>query len=117
MRKNIVSQAKHTRITLITVPYRYDRVFEETKPIIDAYNSKMIDIVYKEAEEEGLHERVQVVDINKYVCREDYTKHGLHLNQSGKAKLGSIIGEAITEFGKLNILTSKLEAEVQDFSN
>lgn len=88
-KKYIISQAKHTRVTILTAPYRYDQ--ENANELIKKYNEQLVNLIEKVAKEEDIEERVLIVDIN-HMSKNDY---GLHLNQEGKRKLCSLVKEVI----------------------
>ena len=83
-------QNKHTNVITISPPHRHD--LQDTSCIndeIQVYNRKL----HKSLKD--LH-NVTIIDTN--FSREDFTRHGLHMNSAGKEKLAQAIGHIITNF-------------------
>ncbi|XP_052126023.1 uncharacterized protein LOC127749939 [Frankliniella occidentalis] len=107
-RKDIVSQAKHTKVTILTIPYRYDETDANGK--IDIYNNHIRNMILTEANEQGLLERIQIVDVNKVLTKEHYSELGLHLNTEGKEVFCKLITTATSESGTLSCLPTPEES-------
>lgn len=85
---DLLSSCPSVNLHITTVPYRYDRpglnsfIFEKNKFLFDLSSNF----------------KFKLIDINLFLDRADYTKHGLHFNRRGKF----IIADVISEFLKSN---------------
>jgi hypothetical protein len=78
---NFIKSVNHTNIILISVPYRHDvTLFTCQQHLIKSFNSKLL----KLAKIFSHVSRTEVVN-NRLL----FTKHGLHLNESGKEYLSN----------------------------
>jgi len=81
-------QNKHTNIITISPPHRHD--LQDSSCIndeIQVYNRRLHKILKD-------MNHVTIVDTN--YTREDFTRHGLHMNSAGKEKLTGTLGQVIT---------------------
>lgn len=80
---NLLSSCQSVNLHINTIPYRYDRpelndfIYEKNKFLFD------LSLIYK----------FKLIDVNLFLNRGDYTKHGLHFNRGGKDKLCYIFVE------------------------
>lgn len=72
--KENISKLKHTNVILSAIPYRFD------KPLCNRY-IKHVNMFIQKLALNYLH--VHYLSLQD-ICRSHYTKHGLHLNMSGK---------------------------------
>lgn len=84
-----VKSRQNTNIMIVTAPHRYD--LKESSCVnkeIEVFNRK-------------LHKVLKTVDnvkiIQANLGRSDFTRHGLHLNLSGKEKMAKLLGESINK--------------------
>jgi hypothetical protein len=85
--KNFVNSRQNTNIIVLTAPHRHD--LQETSCVdkeVEMFNRK-------------LHKIIKTVDnvdlLQTKLSRNDFTRHGLHLNISGKGKIAELTGECI----------------------
>lgn len=81
-------QNKHTNVITISPPHRHD--LQDSSCIngeMQVYNRKLHKILKD-------MNHVTIIDTN--YTREDFTRHGLHMNSAGKEKLAGTIGHVIT---------------------
>ncbi|KAG8245116.1 SUMO1 sentrin specific peptidase 8, partial [Homalodisca vitripennis] len=71
---SLLKKTSETNVVLTTIPHRYDQPQINQK--IQNENKK----IYKIAE----NQKISFIPINILLTREQYTKHGLHLNKQGK---------------------------------
>jgi hypothetical protein len=92
---NFVKNRQNTNIMIVTAPHRYD-------PKESSCVNKEIEVFNRK-----LHKVLKTVDnvkiIQANLSRNDFTRHGLHLNLPGKEKIAKQLGESI------NNLTSRKE--------
>jgi hypothetical protein len=82
-----IQHRRHTNVLLINAPQRYD--LEESSCVnkkVKTFNRKLSHIVKK-------YNHANVITIGKK--REQYTKHGLHMNKKGKEYLSRAIADKI----------------------
>jgi len=78
---NFIKNVNHTNIILISVPYRYDVTgYSHVNSTIKSFNSKLRKLA-------KIFSHVSIIEIvnNRLL----FTKHGLHLNESGKELLSN----------------------------
>ena len=93
-----VSQRTTTNILTLTVPHRHDLTLQScVNGEIQTYNRKLHKIMKN-------IDGVKVIDND--LTREDYTRHGFHINARGKAKVASKITQILTQLSKQNEITS-----------
>ena len=97
-RKNILSQAKKTKVLILSVPHRYDK--EEANQMIDIYNDQLINLYKEEAEIMNTINNVRYLDINQFLNEGHYAKDGVHLNNKGKEILAGEIDSALWDFNQ-----------------
>lgn len=93
-RSNMLSQAKHTNVTMVLVPFRYDK--EELNEYIHTYNQSLITLC-EEEQKKVPKGRISILDPNKVLARMHYTSQGLHLNPRGKQVLCNKILQCVEE--------------------
>lgn len=96
-RKNMISQSKHTNVTLVAAPHRYDDI--SLNEYVDAYNDQLIQHCKKMETEMRIQGRLYLLDPNKYIAQMHYTSGGFHLNIRGKEVLCNAI---IDHVNKIN---------------
>jgi lysophospholipase L1-like esterase len=85
--RRFIKNRCNTNIMIVTAPHRYD--LQETSCVnkeIEVFNRKLHKVV-KTAD--------NVIIIQADSNRNDFTHHGLHLNNSGKEKMAKLIGDNI----------------------
>jgi hypothetical protein len=83
-------QNKHTNVITLSPPHRHD--LQDSSCInneIQVYNRRLHKI---------MKDMNHVTVIDTYYTREDFTRHGLHMNSAGKEKLAGTLGQFITNF-------------------
>jgi lysophospholipase L1-like esterase len=90
--KNFINTNQNTNIIVVTTPLSHD--LQESSCVnreVDVFNRK-------------LHKIVKIMDdvklLQTKLNRNYFTRHGLHLNISGKAKMAELIGEHILNLTK-----------------
>lgn len=83
---NIISQAKHTKVIMISAPYRYDK--SDMIEYIDVYNK---------LRQMCVNNNVEFIDLRNYIEEEDYDTGKLHLKQVGKEKIMKVIAGMIQQ--------------------
>jgi hypothetical protein len=90
--RNIINTNQNTNIIVVTAPHRHD--LQESLCVnreVVVFNRK-------------LHKIVKIMDnvklLQTKLNRNDFTRHGLHLNVSGIAKMAELIGEYILNLTK-----------------
>lgn len=79
--KAVLSQSLQTNVIIVTVPFRYDINVNEK---IKEYNRQLKSVFEAEKENCYFPDRIHLLEINEVVSRNNFTGHGLHLNQLGK---------------------------------
>lgn len=74
---------------MILTPKRYNASYLNNR--IEIINNKIIDLTNSSLE----ISHIRTVNINQHLARDNYTRHGLHLNRSGKAILAKLVHNAI----------------------
>jgi lysophospholipase L1-like esterase len=83
----------NTNILMVTLPIRHDmEITSKTNASIRAYNSKLKNI-------SNAHNHVSIVDMS--LNRNHYTKHGFHMNNSGKEWFAKHVASQIEMLTKL----------------
>lgn len=90
---NIVKNCEHTNLIINMVPYRYDCVKMNTN--IYEQNKYLFELSSKY--------KFKTVDLNVFLNRKDYTRHGLHLNMYGKEKISDIFLEVTKSVKKCDV--------------
>jgi lysophospholipase L1-like esterase len=98
---NFVNNRQNTNIIVVSAPHRYD---------LDESSCVNKEVVFNRK----LHKIIKTVDnvelVQTKLNRNDFTRHGLHLNISGKGKIAELIGEHIKNHNKNkveNLITLK----------
>ena len=88
-----VFKYNNTNILMVTLPFRHDlAITSKTNVAIRAYNSKLKNI-------SNAYKHVSVVDMSS--IRSHYTKHGLHMNNTGKEWFAKQVASQIQMLNKL----------------
>jgi len=87
--RKFVEDRKNTNIMVVPAPHRYDLLGTScvNKEIV-VFNTELLKVVKSVG-------NVKIVQTN--LNRDDFTRHGLHLNLSGKEKVAKLIGESIKQ--------------------
>jgi hypothetical protein len=81
-------QNKHTNISTVAPSHRYDLLdFSYVNQETQVFNRKLRKLIKD-------MQHVSVLDTN--LTRDDFTRHGLHLNSLGKERIAKTIGKSIT---------------------
>ena len=92
--QSFVETNKHTNIILMEVPHRYDLIQDScVNKEVGNFNSKL-------RKRMKVHETAEVIKVNSE--RKCYTKHGQHMNATGKELMAKNIVEAIKHSLKLH---------------
>jgi sentrin-specific protease 8 len=83
---SLLSTAKKTNVFICSIPYRYDKPFLNSK-ITEANNFLVKTIHNFTLTDNDLN--LKYLNVN--LSRHDMTSHGLHLNASGKSKVGKVL--------------------------
>jgi hypothetical protein len=97
--KKFVSSTQNTNIIVVAAPHRHD--LQDTSCMnkeIEVFNRKLHKIIKTADNVKLLHTNLN---------RNDFTRHGLHLNISGKEKIAELIGESIK-----NLITRNEETPI-----
>jgi len=79
--RNFLEGTQHTNVIILEVPVRYDiGARSNINEQIESHNKKLCKVI-----KSFMHVKLIKVTIN----REDFTKHGLHLNSKGKEKVST----------------------------
>ena len=84
--RKFAQQNKHTNVITISPPHRHDQPDSCINGEIHVYNRRFHKVLKD-------MNHVTIIDAN--YTREDFTRHGLHLNSAGKEKLTGTIGQVI----------------------
>jgi lysophospholipase L1-like esterase len=88
--KNFVAATQHTNIFIVTVPHRHDlQASSCVNQEIQVFNRKMQKMM-------KVNSNVSVIDVN--LSRSEFTRHGMHLNASGREKMAIILGQKVKSF-------------------
>jgi hypothetical protein len=86
---NFVKDNSHTNIILLSVPHRYDLIKSScVNNEISMFNRKLAECV-------KIFSHSTILDID--IDREGFTRQGMHLNQIGKERVATIIGQRLTD--------------------
>jgi hypothetical protein len=86
------TETQNTNILIVTAPHRHD--LHESSCVnkeIKQFNSKLHKIM-------KIKSNVKIIETD--LSRNNFTKHGMHLNASGKEKTVELIGRTIKLLGK-----------------
>ena len=87
--RKFVEDRKNTNIMVVPAPHRYDLLGSScVNREIVVFNRELLKVVKSVG-------NVKIVQTN--LNRDDFTRHGLHLNLSGKEKVAKLIGESIKQ--------------------
>jgi lysophospholipase L1-like esterase len=87
--RKFVEDRKNTNIMVVPAPHRYDLLGSScVNREIVVFNRELLRVVKSVG-------NVKIVQTN--LNRDDFTRHGLHLNLSGKEKVATLIGESIKQ--------------------
>lgn len=89
--------SEKTNIILCTIPYRYDHLARLSTNI--SYTNQGILFHAK-------MNNLMSLDLNNFLFRRHFTRHGLHLNNSGKYNLANKIVSLLSEFQNDDVLKS-----------
>lgn len=89
--------SEKTNIILCTIPYRYDHLARLSTNI--SYTNEGILFHAK-------MNNLMSLDLNNFLFRRHFTRHGLHLNNSGKYNLANKIVSLLSEFQNDDVLKS-----------
>lgn len=97
-RRKIIAQAGRTKVTLVSVPHRYDK--EGVNNLIDIYNQQIFELLREEAGKMKVVDNIRYLDINLLLQRDHYAEDGIHLNHTGKRALVEELENTIWDFNK-----------------
>ena len=85
--KKFVSVIQHTNILIVTVPHRHDlQISSCVNKEIEVFNRKMQKMM-------KVNSNVRVINAN--LSRSEFTRHGMHLNVSGREKMAIFLGQNV----------------------
>lgn len=87
--ESFVCNNNHTNVIVMSAPHRHDL------PKMSCVNSEVVTYNRKLRKRMKIHDHVTVIDLN--LERNNFTRHGLHLNHKGKEEAGKIISATIKE--------------------
>jgi hypothetical protein len=92
--EKFVNLRNNTKILILTIPPRHDLIHDScVNKEIDSFNRKLHKIMKNK-------EMVTILDCD--ITREGFTRHGQHLNSSGKSKLAKLIVQYLTKASARN---------------
>lgn len=103
--KSHISKFSRTNLILATIPYRYDlKENDHQNTCIKELNTKLRNIVY---DLKNINCNISLLDLNLLTSRQ-HTRHGLHINRSGKKFIGEQINKMLQDLLKHHIQAEKL---------
>jgi len=94
-RRNIMSQARRTKVILLSVPLRYDK--PDAINVTKIYNEQLLNAYKKEAENLDLF-NIRYLEVNDFLTEEHYARDKVHLNDRGKEVLSQEIDNCVWDF-------------------
>lgn len=82
---SISENSKHTNVNFVELFHRYDK--PSLRSMVKAVNDKLWNF-------SGKHVNFNIVSVNS-LRREEFTRHGLHLNSRGKKTLAELVAEEL----------------------